>query len=118
LTHALQGSTAVAVAGRCEGPVVVVPEGCPLTEHVSAPIVAGIDTHHDPQVLDLAFDRARTPPVCSWSSARLGAARAAHPLRCRSPAMGGYGENRGRRHHRALDGELPGGHRDNRVTSP
>lgn len=63
LTHALQGSTSIAVAGRSKAPVVVVPDTWTVTEHVSAPIVAGIDAHHDPLVLDHAFDRARTVGV-------------------------------------------------------
>jgi nucleotide-binding universal stress UspA family protein len=55
---AVLGSTSVAVAARCAGAVVVVPEDWSVSEHVSDPIVAGVDGARDPQVLDVAFDRA------------------------------------------------------------
>jgi nucleotide-binding universal stress UspA family protein len=53
------GSTSMAVAGRCLGPVVVVPEDWSVVEHLRDPIVAGTDWDRDPEVLDLAFDRAQ-----------------------------------------------------------
>ena len=59
-SSAVLGSTAVAVAERCMGPVVVVPEAWSSTEHLAQHIVAGIDRQGDSQVLDLGFSRAHT----------------------------------------------------------
>jgi nucleotide-binding universal stress UspA family protein len=54
------GSTAVAVAARCNGPVVVVPEAWTVAGHRSRHLVAGIDGQSDAGALDVAFDRAQT----------------------------------------------------------
>jgi len=62
-SSAVLGSTALAVAARCTGPVVVIPEYWSVAEHRSQHIVAGVDEQHDSHVLDLAFDRARTLAV-------------------------------------------------------
>lgn len=48
----------MAVAGRCPGPLVVVPEGWSVARHVQDPITVGIDGDRDPRVLDFAFLRA------------------------------------------------------------
>jgi nucleotide-binding universal stress UspA family protein len=72
LARAVIGSTAVAVAGRCDVPVVVVPADWSTVEHSSGPVVAGFDgTERDAAVLDFAFARAardRVPlvVVCAW----------------------------------------------------
>ncbi len=60
---AVLGSTAVAVAARCNGLVVVVPESWAVREHRTEHIVAGINGHGDSRVVDLAFDRAHTLAV-------------------------------------------------------
>jgi hypothetical protein len=52
------GSTAVAVAARCNGPVVVVPESWAVPEHRTEDIVAGINGHSDSRE-DPVVDRAR-----------------------------------------------------------
>lgn len=57
-SNAVLGSTAVAVAGRCTGPVVVVPEAWSVEDHVEQRIVVGVDGQRDSSVLDAAFDRA------------------------------------------------------------
>jgi nucleotide-binding universal stress UspA family protein len=57
-SNAVLGSTAVAVAGRSTGPVVVVPEAWSVDDHVEQRIVVGIDGPRDGGVLDAAFDRA------------------------------------------------------------
>jgi len=62
-SSAVLGSTALAVAARCKGPVVVIPEYWSATEHRSQHIVAGVDGRRDSHVLDLAFDRARALAV-------------------------------------------------------
>jgi nucleotide-binding universal stress UspA family protein len=72
VTRTVLGSTSTAVVGRCRGPVVVVPEGWSVHEHVEEPVVAGVEARRDPQVLEAAFARAselRAPVtvVCSWA---------------------------------------------------
>jgi nucleotide-binding universal stress UspA family protein len=59
LSRMVLGSTSMAVAGRCRGLLVVVPEGWSAGEHARAPVVAGIDGDRDPQVLDFAFLRSQ-----------------------------------------------------------
>jgi len=60
---AVLGSTAVAVAARCNGTVVVIPESWAVPAHRTAHIVAGINGHGDSRVVDLAFDRAHALAV-------------------------------------------------------
>ncbi|MDX6302552.1 MAG: hypothetical protein QOF53_3766 [Nocardioidaceae bacterium] len=59
LSRMVLGSTSMAVAGRCRGPLVVVPEGWSVGQHVDDPITVGIDEERDPRVLDFAFLRAQ-----------------------------------------------------------
>jgi nucleotide-binding universal stress UspA family protein len=59
LSRMVLGSTSMAVAGRCRGPLVVVPEGWSVGKHVEGPITVGIDGDRDPRVLDFAFFRAQ-----------------------------------------------------------
>ncbi|MDX6301677.1 MAG: hypothetical protein QOF53_2891 [Nocardioidaceae bacterium] len=59
LSRMVLGSTSMAVAGRCRGLVVVVPEGWSIGEYRGNPIVAGIDGDRDRQVLDFAFARSQ-----------------------------------------------------------
>lgn len=58
VTRTVLGSTSIEVVGRARGPVVVVPEGWSVHEHVDDPVVAGVEARRDPQVLDVAFARA------------------------------------------------------------
>ncbi|MBG6096962.1 universal stress protein [Nocardioides luteus] len=60
----LVGSTAMRVAGRSLGTVVVVPPGWRPAEHVEEPVVVGVDpdSHYEP-VLRAAFERARRDRV-------------------------------------------------------
>lgn len=84
------GSTSIAVAGRADVPVTIVPDNWQQMARVGAPIVLGIDPyrpHHLP--IHLAFTRARrlgvpllavhgweTPTVYSWDAAALAGAAA------------------------------------------
>jgi nucleotide-binding universal stress UspA family protein len=83
----LTGSTSIAIAGRSPVPVVVVPDDWEPRRHGSAPVVVGVDLRlegetvvGDPQVLHVAFERARDsnvplvavhaweiPALLSWS---------------------------------------------------
>jgi len=60
LGRAVLGSTSTALAGRCQVPVAIIPDGWDVEDRRGGPVVVGVDPDHpDHRPLHVAFARAR-----------------------------------------------------------